>query len=46
MLKPSAGRVYDYNKRNSNGKNTWYLRIDAKALKEESDLASNSQEEI
>lgn len=43
MLKPSTGRVYDYNvkvvdKTNNKTKNTWCLRIDKEALEEEANI--------
>lgn len=44
MLKPNAGRIYDYNKKDENGKSNRYLRINAKALKEEAALSSDEQE--
>lgn len=37
MLNPSTGRVYDYNIK-INNKNTWWLRIDKKALEEEANI--------
>ncbi|MFL0194355.1 hypothetical protein ACJDU8_02010 [Clostridium sp. WILCCON 0269] len=49
ILKPSAGRIYDYNRRikeNGEQKNTWWLRIDAKALEEEAALSSVEKEVV
>jgi hypothetical protein len=46
MLKPGAGRIYDYNSRNDNGDNEWCLRIDAEVLKDEATLLLDGQEEV